>query len=162
MTDALHPPANDVALMDELRCCLAQHNALTLAYVDEAGVGACGLWYAADENFVCYFLSSPTTRHGRALARGGRVAFTIHKDEQDWQAIRGVQGEGWCSPVPAADAAEPWRLYVQRFPFVAQQFPDLDAALRKAWLWHIEPSWLRLIDNARGFGHKREIMLQAR
>ncbi|MCS6848980.1 MAG: pyridoxamine 5'-phosphate oxidase family protein [Anaerolineae bacterium] len=153
---------NDAALKDELRRFLAQHNALTLAYTDEAGVGACGLWFAADDDLACYFLSSPETRHGRALRDGGAVAFAIHKDDQDWRAIRGVQGRGWCSPVPAADAAGPWRVYLQRFPFVAQQFPDLEAALRTAWLWRITPAWLRLIDNTRGFGHKQEIMLASR
>lgn len=146
-------------LKDTLRRFLARHHALSLAYADEAGVGACGLWFAADADLTCYFLSSPDTRHGRALRNGGPVAFTIHKDEQDWRAICGVQGQGWCAPLPAADAANPWRLYLGRFPFVAQQFPDLEAALKKAWLWRITPTWLRLIDNARGFGHKREIIL---
>lgn len=154
--------ADDVNLKNELRRFLAQHNALTLAYTDEAGVGACGLWFVADDALRCYFLSSPDTRHGRALRNGGSVAFAVHKDEQDWRAIRGVQGRGWCSPVPPADVADPWQLYLQRFPFVAQQFPDLEAALQAAWLWRITPAWLRLIDNTRGFGHKREIMFDSR
>jgi len=160
MTHGMLRTSADDALMDDLRRCLAQHNALTLAYVDEAGVGACGLWYASDDDLTCYFLSSPSTRHGRALLSGGQVAFTIHKDDQDWRTIRGVQGRGHCGPVGDAHADQAWEVYVRRFPFVAQQFPDLAAALRAARLWRIKPTWMRLIDNARGFGDKREIMLE--
>lgn len=138
---------------------LARHNALTLAYADADGVGACGLWFAADEALSCYFLSSANTRHGRALASGGQVSFAIHKDEQDWRAIQGVQGRGRCEPLSGVHAQAAWHIYARRFPFVLQQFPDIESALKTALMWRIKPAWLRLIDNAKGFGHKQEIHL---
>jgi hypothetical protein len=143
----------------EIGTFLAQHNALTLAYADGDGVGACGLWFAADEALNCYFLSSANTRHGRALAHGGQVSFAIHKDEQDWRAIQGVQGRGWCAPLSGIQAQSAWQVYARRFPFVLQQFPDIESALKAVLMWQIAPSWLRLIDNAKGFGHKQEIHL---
>jgi uncharacterized protein YhbP (UPF0306 family) len=146
-------------LRADLRAFFARHNALTLAYTDADGVGACGLWFAADEALNCYYLSSVNTRHGRALVNGGKVSFAIHKDEQDWRAIQGVQGEGRCEPVVASNSDHAWRVYTQRFPFVLKQFSDLDAALQTARLWQITPAWLRLIDNTQGFGHKQEIHL---
>jgi uncharacterized protein YhbP (UPF0306 family) len=150
MTDSLQP---DVAAL------LAQHNSLTLAYADADGPGACGVWFAADAHLLLYFLSAPSTRHGRALRDGGEVAFAIHKDDQDWRAIRGLQGRGRCAPVRGVEAEHGWHAYIGKYPFVARQFADLEAALASAWLWRITPRWLRLIDNARGFGSKREIIL---
>jgi uncharacterized protein len=138
---------------------LAQHNVLNLAYANPQGVGACALWFAADEACTCYFLSSLTTRHGAALALGGEVAFTVQKDEQDWRAIQGVQGRGWCGLVDDEARSQAWATYIARFPFVTQQFTDLEAALKKTRLWCIKPSWLRLIDNTRGFGHKDELLI---
>jgi hypothetical protein len=146
-------------LRSEIAEFLARHTALTLAYADGGEVAACGLWFASDEALNCYFLSSANTRHGRALAKGGQVSFAIHKDEQDWRVIQGVQGRGWCAPLSDAQAQSAWQVYARRFPFVLQQFPDIESALKAALLWRITPSWLRLIDNAKGFGHKQEIHL---
>lgn len=147
------------ALRVDLRQFLARHNALTLAYSDDNGVGACGLWYAADDDLTCYFLSSLSTRHGLALQAGGDVAFAIHKDEQDWRTIQGVQGRGQCVLVSETRTMHAWQAYTQRFPFVLQRFTALDAALQTARLWQIRPTWLRLIDNAKGLGHQQEITL---
>ncbi len=132
---------------------------LNLAYADAQNIGACALWFAADEACTCYFLSSLTTRHGAALAGGADVAFTVQKDEQDWRAIQGVQGRGWCALVTDEARAQAWATYTARFSFIAQQFPDLEATLKKTRLWQIKPTWLRLIDNTKAFGHKDELLI---
>ncbi len=149
------------SLVQELHRFLLRHNVLTLAYRDDDGPGACAVWFAPREDLSIFFLSALATRHGRALADGQEVAFTVHKDEQDWRVIQGVQGRGRCVPVPEADRDAAWRVYVGRFPFIAEQIPDLRAALARTVLWQIDPSWLRLIDNARGFGFKQELDLGA-
>lgn len=42
-----------------------------------------------------YFVTSGTTRHGRALAEpGARVAFTAQRDGQEWSGLTGLQGRG--------------------------------------------------------------------
>lgn len=143
--------------VSELRAFLGRHNVLTLAYQDDQGVGACAVWFAVDEQLHLHFLSSPTTRHGRALAAGAQVAFTVHKDEQNWRSIQGIQGVGLCARTPAHSIDTAWQVYTRRFPFVARQFPDLQAALESAALWRIVPAWIRLIDNTKGFGHKEEL-----
>jgi len=135
---------------------LDRHNALTLAYTDATGPGACAVWYARTTPNCLVFLSALNTRHGAALQTGGRVAFTVHKDEQDWRGITGVQGTGRCAPL-APDAASPvWGVYVAKFPFVSAQFPELEAALRRTAIWMIEADWIRLVDNSVRFGHKTE------
>jgi uncharacterized protein YhbP (UPF0306 family) len=146
-------------LRARLHTFLREHNVLTLAYADADGPAACALWFAIDDALACYFLSAATTRHGAALAEGGPVAFTIQRDRQSWQGIQGVQGRGHCAPLPPDQQAAAWALYTTRFPLVTQQFPDIQAALARATLWRILPSWLRLIDNTRGFGHKEELHL---
>jgi uncharacterized protein YhbP (UPF0306 family) len=149
----------DSGLLARVIFFLSKHHVLNLAYADGPTVGACALWFAVDEACVCYFLSSLTTRHGAALANGSQIAFTVQKDEQDWRAIQGVQGRGWCEVVPDAAHALAWAIYTARFPFVTQQFPDLQAALTKTQLWRITPAWLRLVDNTLGFGHKDELSI---
>jgi len=148
-------------LVQEAHRFLLGHNVLTLAYQDDAGPGACAVWFAPREDLSIFFLSALTTRHGQALADGQDVAFAVHKDEQDWRAIQGLQGRGWCQPVLQAEQDAAWQVYVARFPFVAEQLPDLRAALARTVLWRIAPSWLRLIDNTRGFGFKQELDLSA-
>jgi uncharacterized protein len=147
----------DRALRQEMFAQLSRHNVLTLAYLDHEGPGACAVWFAATESLTCYFLSALTTRHGVALAHGGQVAFTIHKDEQDWRTIQGIQGRGFCQPVAPEYRESAWQAYSGRFPFVIQPFRTIAAALASVTLWSITPSWLRLIDNAKGFGHKEEL-----
>ena len=53
-------------------------------------------------------------------------------------------------PGPAWEAA--WAAYVRKFPFVA----ELRALIDASWLLALRPTWIRLIDNRRGFGFKRE------
>ncbi|MCS7060789.1 MAG: pyridoxamine 5'-phosphate oxidase family protein [Anaerolineae bacterium] len=142
--------------MSEVRAFLNRHNVLTLAYRDAHGVGACAVWFAVDDRLHLYFLSAPHSRHGQALAEGGQVAFTVQKDEQDWQTIQGVQGIGLCAMLRAGELDSAWQVYTRRFPFVTHQIPDLNHALGTAALWRIIPTWLRLIDNRKGFGHKQE------
>jgi uncharacterized protein YhbP (UPF0306 family) len=145
--------------VQEVHRFLLRHNVLTLAYQDDSGPGACAVWFASREDLSIFFLSALTTRHGQALAGGQEVAFAVHKDDQDWRAIQGVQGRGRCQPVPQADQDAAWRAYIARFPFVAEQLPDLRAALARTVLWQVVPSWIRLIDNTRGFGFRQELDL---
>ncbi|WP_234326489.1 pyridoxamine 5'-phosphate oxidase [Streptomyces sp. NRRL S-337] len=105
---------------------------------------------------VLYFVTSTTTRHGRALADPeARVAFTVQRDGQEWSALTGIQGRGRCRPLSSAERDVGWRAYTRRFPFVEAD-ERLRAALERTTLWELRPDWLRLIDNGQGFGHKEE------
>ncbi|MFC5723714.1 pyridoxamine 5'-phosphate oxidase [Streptomyces gamaensis] len=168
---------------EAIRAALGAHTTLTLAYADEDGPQACAVFYALaaatespgdSEDPVSgqlpfapslFFVTSPTTRHGRALLSGGtdgtggtggtRVAFTAQRDGQDWTALTGVQGRGVCRVLAGADRAAARHTYGTRFPDV-----ERDARLRQAMdrtdFWELRPDWLRLIDNGRGFGHRTE------
>ncbi|SDL06767.1 pyridoxamine 5'-phosphate oxidase family protein [Streptomyces indicus] len=138
---------------------LRAHSTLNLAYVDDAGrPQACAVFYAVSDAGTLLFLTSPSTAHGTFLARSSpaaHVAFTVQADHQTWTTINGVQGRGTARRVP--DAAEPAAraAYLGAFPYVAED-ARLAGAVGSAALWEVVPGWLRLIDNAQGFGHKEE------
>ncbi|GHG81698.1 pyridoxamine 5'-phosphate oxidase family protein [Streptomyces griseocarneus] len=156
-TQAAPPPA-------EITAALQAHTTLTLAYADEDGPQACAVLYAVAEGPVpsLLFVTSATTRHGRALTAGtgtteggARVAFTAQHDGQQWTELTGVQGRGHCRPLEGEERAAAWRAYSARFPYVERD-DRLRAAMERTALWQLRPDWLRLIDNGRGFGHKTE------
>lgn len=135
---------------------LADYSTVNLAYVDEHGVPqACAVFFALTEDGALVFVSARSTRHGRALAFDGRVAFTAQADGQQWTTIAGAQGRGTCTPLTGAARDAAFSSYAERFPFVAED-QRLRAALAGADLWELRPTWLRLIDNSQGFGHKQE------
>ncbi|MFE7115755.1 pyridoxamine 5'-phosphate oxidase [Streptomyces sp. NPDC057654] len=135
------------------------HTTMTLAYIDEDGPQACAVLYARGggaEAPVLHFVTSTSTRHGRALdAPGARAAFTAQRDGQEWTELTGMQGRGGCRRLAGAERADAWRTYTERFPFTVAS-ERLRAAMEATDLWELRPDWLRLIDNAQGFGHKRE------
>ncbi|NKZ03485.1 pyridoxamine 5'-phosphate oxidase family protein [Actinomadura latina] len=142
------------AFRDALAACAV----LNLAYADEDGPQACAVFYAPAADGSLVFVSSPSTRHGRALAAdpaGVPVAFTVQADDQSWRTLRGVQGRGVCHRLTGIDLDVARKTYAARFPFVADD-ARLAGALAAAGHWRVRPTWLRLIDNARGFGHKTE------
>jgi uncharacterized protein YhbP (UPF0306 family) len=156
-------------LRNRIRAFLAQHNTMTLATVDHAGAPqAAAVFYAADDAFDLFFLSSPHSRHSRALARDPRVAASIQADNQAWQTIQGLQIEGAARLVDgAAQTAHAMRIYASRFEFLRGLLDGVDggpAALRgplaSSRFYVLRPAWIRLIDNTQGFGSKEELALE--
>ncbi|MEV7281438.1 pyridoxamine 5'-phosphate oxidase [Streptomyces sp. NPDC093111] len=143
---------------DRLRAALAAHTTLALAYTDDDGPQACAVFHAVTDTGSLVFLTARSTRHGAALARqapGARVAFTAHRDAQKWSSLTGLQGRGLCERATGPALAAARAAYARRFPFVATA-GRLAQALSRADHWEIHPTWLRLVDNSRGFGHKTE------
>jgi uncharacterized protein YhbP (UPF0306 family) len=142
-----------------IRQALADHTTLTLAYADADGPGACAVLYAPTADAVpsLAFVTSVGTRHGRALQdqSSARVAFTAQRDGQVWHKLTGLQGRGTCRRLEGSDRRTVWAAYIARFPFVTAD-DSLAAAMESTALWELVPSWLRLIDNSQGFGHKEE------
>ncbi|MEV0602027.1 pyridoxamine 5'-phosphate oxidase family protein [Streptomyces sp. NPDC050315] len=154
---------NDSAPPPGILQALADHTTMTLAYTDGDGPQACAVLYAPMDDDpaavpVLLFVTSESTRHGRALAAAqpaAPVAFTAQRDGQDWSGLTGVQGRGVCRRLDGGERRRAWRAYADRFPYVALN-PKLRGAMNHTAFWELRPTWLRLIDNARGFGHKEE------
>ena len=155
-------------LRQTLRTFLAHHNTMTLATVDAAGAPhAAAVFYAADEALNLIFVSSPNSRHSLNLAHQPRVAATVQADNQAWQAIRGLQIEGTAQMIEsAAELARAAWVYAGRFEFLRGLLggdnggpAELRGPLASSRFYVLRPSWIRLIDNTLGFGHKEELIL---
>jgi uncharacterized protein YhbP (UPF0306 family) len=146
---------------------LAEHSTMTLATCSDKGPWAAAVFYAHDADFALYFMSSADTRHMRDIAAASEVAATIHDDNQGWKSLRGLQIRGSCSKVGKLGLARVEALYAGKFPFLraAAEQPSeasestLAERFRNTPFFQLRPSWIRLIDNTRGFGYKTEIRL---
>lgn len=162
-------PLNAMADLQHRLCdFLAQHNTMTLATAGSDGAPqAAALFYAADEELNLFFVSSPNSRHSQNLALQPRVAATIYADNQAWQTIQGLQIEGVARQVEgAAELAHAVKIYAGRFEFLRGLLGGegagpavLRGPLASSRFYILRPAWLRLIDNAQGFGHKEEFHL---
>lgn len=104
-----------------------------------------------------YFFSEPHTHHGRDLAENPLASATIYPQVNVWQEIRGLQLHGRAEITPPGTAWQhAWRLYRNKFPFVRA----LKSVVVRNTLYLFIPTWIRLVDNSQGFGHKREWVLR--
>ncbi|MCU0804982.1 MAG: pyridoxamine 5'-phosphate oxidase family protein [Burkholderiales bacterium] len=108
------------ALAERVAAFLAQHHVMTLATCDEDGPWAAAVFFAF-EGLELYFLSSPQSRHARAIERDPRVAVTIQRDYRDWPEITGIQAEGRAAPVEGDERARVRRVYGERFPISSRR-----------------------------------------
>lgn len=149
-------------LPDEVATYLATHHVMTLGTVGPGGPWAAAVFYAWHEGGLI-FLSAPTTRHARNLAGDARCAATIHDDTGDWKAVKGLQIEGRVQRLDGAAAKAAREAYAGKFPLLsplATLPPAITEALAKICWYRLAPARLYFIDNARGFGQRREFALE--
>lgn len=140
---------------------------LTLATQGPDGPWAASLFFARDARLNLYFISDRNSRHARELVACDTVAVTVNRDHRHWANIRGLQIAGKAKRVPHARRSEAAELYLKKFT-------DLEAPIRKprnaeeraiarrfeaSDFFFIRPTTIRMIDNAQGFGHSREFVL---
>lgn len=158
-------PPDPAALEEEISRLLASLTTLSLATVDARGLPcAAAVYFAQDPQLNLFFLSAKTTVHGTNMLATPRVAATAHDEHQDWKSLCGIQLTGEARPVGPLEFPAAARLYNRKFPFVdLLKAADDKAALAKAMaattIWKLTPDWIRLTDNARGFGFKQELSL---
>jgi uncharacterized protein YhbP (UPF0306 family) len=153
---------------------LRRHDTMTLATTGPGGEPqAAAVFYAADEELNLYFLSDPSSRHARNLREEPHVAATVQADGQPWREIRGLQIEGAAREIVGArEIVRAAGVYGLRFEFLRELLdihaaPGGDAgaivlqgALAANRFHALRPTWIRLIDNTEGFGHKEELTLR--
>lgn len=143
---------------------LREHHVMTLATAGAEGPWAAAVFYVSD-GFTLFFLSSPTSRHSRALASSPRVAATIQEDYADWPQIKGVQLEGIAWEISGEEEARARKLYGEKYPVVgrlAQAPAAIVKALARVRWYKLVPERVYFIDNSAGFGHRDEIPLPNR
>lgn len=127
---------------------------MTLATSEQDGEPhAAAVYFAADDELKFFFFSDSESQHGRDLAIRPKCAVAIYPECQDWQDIRGLQLRGEARPIqPGPDWEHAWLVYAEKFPFVA----GMKEVVARNQFYVFIPTWVRLVDNRRGFGFKQE------
>ena len=110
------------------------------------------VFFAMDESLRLIFLSDPEGVHSRNLIASPQASAAMYPEEGNWRRLRGIQMTGRARVLDGAEADAARRTYARRFPFVA----ELASAMAASRIYTFTPSWVRLIDNRRGFGFQQE------
>ncbi len=130
---------------------------MTLATTDPGGIPhAAPVYFVSvdSEQFLhLYFFSDEDSQHSQHIAQKPQAAAAIYPECRGWQDIRGLQLRGEACLVESKvkwDSA--WEQYQIKFPFVR----SLKAVVAQNQMYTFIPSWIRLVDNSKGFGYKKE------
>jgi hypothetical protein len=138
---------------------LQSQSTMTLATVDDHGRPcATPLFYLLREDLSLYWLSSADSRHSANLRNRPQASVAIYAPVDRWEKIRGVQMEGAVQEITDSDERRRTiSAYRRRFRLGTV----LSVAIANATLYRFQPSWLRYLDNDRGFGYKVELVLRS-
>ncbi|MGA7830169.1 MAG: pyridoxamine 5'-phosphate oxidase family protein [Terracidiphilus sp.] len=144
--------------MESITRLLKTENVLSLATSGEDGLASVApLFYVVDEDLSFYWFSSESSTHSRNLKRRPRAAGTVYRSTAQWREIRGVQISGVASRETDPERrARRLEQYCERFKIGR----ILRLAVQRSVLYRYQPDFFRLIDNAKGFGHKVEMHRQ--
>ncbi len=132
---------------------LSEVEAMTLATTGADGdPRATPVYFAFDDQLNLTFLSDRRSLHSMNLDRDARAAVAMFPQIGDWRALRGVQMQGSARLVESKDRGAAQAIYQRRFPFVAA-FSEL---IGESSFYRFVPSWVRWIDNRRGFAFQKE------
>ncbi len=146
------PPALALEL-EPVRALLEETATLTLATRSADGTPrATPVYFAADPSLRLIFLSDPESIHSLNADRDGRASVALYPDEADWRRLRGLQMQGIVGRLEGPEAEAGRGIYARRFSFIGQ----LAEALAAGATYAFRPTWIRLIDNRRGFGFQQE------
>jgi uncharacterized protein YhbP (UPF0306 family) len=139
------------ALAGSVEAIAAETMVLSLATADAAGLPHANMaFFALGPEFDLFFVSEPSTRHGRnAAARADASAAIWLPPPEFGEGLRGMQVAGECRAVVGAEGEAAFEAYRERFPSFGG-----DPALRAAYLdgtaaaslYRLRVSWLRLVD----------------
>jgi hypothetical protein len=143
-----------------LREFLVTHSTLALATAGEQDgrPQVAPLFFASDDDFNIYWISSPDSRHSLNIADWDDVGAAVYEQTWEWNGIKGVQIEGSARAVIGDEEHNrALAVYKAKFPFVNERF---EALIEQSIFYVLRPRWIRWLDNARRFGYKQEFSLQ--
>lgn len=155
---------SDLAVDQQIGAFLAVCRTASLATTDvKCRPHAANVQFALAGPYELCWASSPDAQHSRDLAGRGEAAVSIYAHDDRPENIHGLQLTGRVDP--AVGPADPeWdrllAIYMDRFEFLRGNI-RWQELLRRQRLYLFRPSWLRWIDNRRGFGWKLERELDA-
>lgn len=145
---------------------LIRHTTLSLATCYENRAWSTDRFFASDDSCQLHFVSSGTTRHCQQIADNPRVSVSISGTYTDWGTIKGLQLDGTASVVSTSDHEDVVKTYMAKFPSLQKMYhapeneqeKQIVTRLLESRFYRISPTWIRLIDNNKGFGHKEEML----
>ena len=146
---------------------LAANNTMTIATSGPEGPWAATVFFVSDDEFNLYFVSDTRTRHGQDMAASAEVSVAVDGDCASWSDVRGLQLVGTAGLMEGEGREQALALFMNKFPEIRalNENPDGESEriiadrLTGSPFYRIRPRWIRLIDNAKGFGFKRELEL---
>jgi uncharacterized protein YhbP (UPF0306 family) len=139
--------------LDPVRALLEETTTMVLATrMPDGSPRATPVFFAADEHLRLIFLSDPDSVHSLNLSASPHASGAMYPEEGNWRKLRGVQMTGHARVLDGAEEEAARRTYARRFPCVA----DLASTMAASRIYSFTPSWVRLIDNRRGFGFQQE------
>lgn len=114
------------------------------------------VYFVRGEGFSLYWLSSGDSLHSREIERTGLASAAVFHRSAKWTELRGVQLRGTASRVRKS------RALIEKYKAKFRLGGELDLVISRSRLYRLEPRWMRLIDNRRGFGWNQEWELPAR
>ncbi len=145
----------DLSIDQQIATFLAVCRTASLATVDADGSPfAANIQFAADDAWRLYWVSAEASAHSRNLLAEPQVAVAIYAHQDEPEQIHGLQMRGRAEVLDGGKVADAFKLYASKYPFVTG--PPYDQAMKMQFFYRFTPSWLRWIDNRRGFGWKIE------
>ena len=141
--------------MERVRKYLEEHNTMTLATVGKKAISAAAVFYSETKQCdYLLFVSSQNSEHIANLESEKKCAVTIQSDGLEWEIIKGLQLKGIVELANEND----WEIYLKKFPYIKEN-ETLTRSLKKVNLYKFIITWVRLIDNSKGFGNREEYKL---
>ncbi|MEO1235346.1 MAG: pyridoxamine 5'-phosphate oxidase family protein [Planctomycetota bacterium] len=148
-----------LAVDQEIELFLATCRTASLATVDADGQPhAANIQYVHADGWCLHWVSSPSSAHSQHLGANPRAAITVYAHLDAPDTIHGLQLHGEVDLVIAHGQAQwhdVWDRYTAKYAFI-NSLPQLRAAAEKQRFYRFRPTWMRWIDNRRGFGWKVE------
>ena len=129
-----------------IRRFLKRQHVLTLCACSAGETWCANCFYAFDPDAMAlYLMTEHSTRHGAMMAENPHVTGTIAHQTRTVALIKGIQYSGIVTLLAGDDERQARACYCRRFP-IALALP--------APIWQLSLNFLKMTDNALGFGKK--------
>ena len=146
---------SELSIDQQIAAFLAACRTASLATVDVDGLPCnANIQFVADDAWRLYWVSAEASLHSRNVGAKPQAAIAIYAHQDEPEQIHGLQMRGRAEVLDGGKVADAFKLYASKYPFVTG--PPYDQAMKMQLFYRFTPSWLRWIDNRRGFGWKVE------
>ena len=146
---------SELSVDQQIETFLALCKTASLATIDAHGMPcAANIQYVHDNHWRLYWVSSMSSAHSVNIEHKQDVAITVYAHQDQPEMIHGLQMRGVAGMLETDRLQEAHALYAAKYPFITG--PPYDKAMKMQLFYTFTPTWLRWIDNRRGFGWKME------